>query len=421
MILLKLAFKSLQNRMLATLLTILSIALSVALFLGVEKARKAAQDGFTESISQTDLIVGARSGPVQLILYTIFNMGNATHNISYSTYQDIKSNPAIEWTIPYSLGDGHRGFRVVATNNDFFKFYRFRGSQQIQFASGSEFNNLWNVVIGSEVAKKLNYKLDDKVIVAHGVTRTDGILQHDDKPFHVSGILKPTGTPIDRAVYISLAAMEAIHMDWKDGAAPQKGKETPVDKINESDIKIETITSFFVRTKSRIDTLRLQREINNYKQEPLLAIIPGVTLSELWQSLSYVEQVLKLISFMVIAVAMVTMLIALMTILNERRREMAILRAIGASYSKIFILLVFESAWLAGVGILCGIVLNQGLIFVLKPWLSNEFGLLIQGPVLTMNEFMYLVAIKISAIAVGCIPALKAIRSSLKDGLIVKT
>src|SRR4051812_24748169 len=113
MIFLSLAYKSLRNRLLTSLLTILSIALSVSLLLSVEQAKRAAQDGFTQSISQTDLIVGARSGPLQLILYTVFNMGNATHNISYETYADIKNNPAVDWTIPYSLGDGHRGFRVV--------------------------------------------------------------------------------------------------------------------------------------------------------------------------------------------------------------------------------------------------------------------------------------------------------------------
>lgn len=420
MIFLRLALKSLRNRAFATGLTVLSIALSVALLLSVERAQRAAQEGFTQSISQTDLIVGARSGQLQLILYTVFNMGSATNNISYETYQDLKKNPAVDWTIPYSLGDGHRGFRVVATNEDFFRHYHFRGDGSIEFARGAPFSGLWDVVIGSEVAKKLAYHLGDRVVIAHGVTHGEGILKHDDKPFHIVGILKPTGTPVDRALYISLEAMEAIHMDWQNGAPPRPDQVTPADQIKPENIKIKTITAFFLRTKSRIETLRLQREINDYKEEPLLAIIPGVTLSELWHNLSYVEQVLKIISWMVILVGFMAMLIALTTTLNERRREMAILRSIGASQSQIMALLVFESTLLTLAGILLGIVLSSALIFVLGPWLANEFGLYITGPLLTGGEWIYLGITLAGGILIGFVPAIRALRAALKDGLSVK-
>ncbi len=153
MVFLKLAIKSLRNRAFATVLTVISIALSVCLLLSVERAKRAAEEGFTQTISKTDLIVGAHSGPLQLILYTVFNMGNATHNVSYESYQEIQKNPAIAWTIPYSLGDGHRGFRVVGTNEDFFKHYHYRGDESIHIAQGIEFRDLWDVVIGADVAR----------------------------------------------------------------------------------------------------------------------------------------------------------------------------------------------------------------------------------------------------------------------------
>jgi putative ABC transport system permease protein len=420
MIFLRLAMKSLRNRAFATGLTVLSIALSVALLLSVQRAKRAAQEGFTQSISQTDLIVGARTGQLQLILYTVFNMGSATNNISYETYQDIQKNPAVDWTIPYSLGDGHRGFRVVATNQDFFAHYHYRGDGSIHLAQGDVFKGLWDVVIGADVARALGYHLGDRVVIAHGVTHGEGILKHDDKPFHIVGILKPTGTPVDRALYISLQAMEAIHMDWQNGAAPTPDKITPVDQIKPENIKIKTITAFFLRTKSRIQTLRLQREINDYKQEPLLAIIPGVTLSELWQNLSYVEQVLKIISLMVVVVGFMAMLIALTTTLNERRREMAILRSIGASQGQILALLVFESTLLTAAGIFVGVLLSSGLLFALSPWLENEFGLYITGPLFTGVEILYLVLTLIGGILIGFVPAVRALRSALKDGLSVK-
>lgn len=420
MILLQLAFKSLRNRAFATTLTILSIALSVALLLSVERAKRAAQEGFTQTISKTDLIVGARSGPLQLILYTVFNMGNATHNISFETYQDLKKHPAISWTIPYSLGDGHRGFRVVGTTADFFDHYHFRGDQKPELEKGQVFAGLWDVVIGAEVARKLNYKIGDAVVIAHGVTKGEGIQKHDDKPFRIVGIMRSTGTPLDRAVYITLQGMEALHIDWKDGAAPRNDQRVNAQDLKFEDIKIHSITAFFVGATSRIDTLRLQRTINEYKEEPLLAIIPGVTLSELWNGLSYVEGVLKIISWMVVVVGFMAMLIALTTTLNERRREMAILRAVGANSTQIISLLIFESFVLIAAGIVGGVVLSSGLILGLRPWIESSFGLYLSGSIFTSTELLYLVITLVGGVLIGFFPAYRAMQLSLKDGLSVK-
>lgn len=420
MVFLKLAIKSLKNRAFATTLTVISIALSVALLLTVERAKRAAEEGFTQTISKTDLIVGARSGPLQLILYTVFNMGNATHNISYETYLDVKKHEAIDWTIPYSLGDGHRGFRVVGTNEDFFKHYQYRGDRKIELAQGIVFHDLWDVVIGADVARKLKYKLGDRIVVSHGVTKGEGIQNHDDKPFVVSGIMQPTGTPLDRAVYMSLEGMEALHVDWQEGAAPTAEKIIPREQLSKDKLKVHTITAFFVGAKSRIETLKLQREINTYKEEALLAIIPGVTLSELWNGLSYVEGVLRMISWMVVVVGLMAMLIALTTTLNERRREMAILRAVGAQSSQIVGLLVFESALLTALGVVLGVVLSVGLVAILKPWIETEFGLYLVGSWFTQRELIYLLITLVGGTLIGLIPALRAQNLALKDGLSVK-
>lgn len=420
MVFVNLAIKSLKNRLFATTLTVISIALSVSLLFSVERAKRAAEEGFTQTISKTDLIVGARSGPLQLILYTVFNMGSATHNISYETFEDLRRNPAIAWTIPYSLGDGHRGFRVVGTNQDFFKYYHYRGQERVEFHAGHEFSDLWDVVIGAEVARKLGYKIGDPIVVSHGVTKGEGIQHHEDKPFVVSGILKATGTPLDRAVYISLEGMEALHIDWQGGAAPVKEKVIPQQQLSKVTLKVHSITAFFVGAKSRIETLRLQRDINSYKQEPLLAIIPGATLSELWTGLSYVEDVLRMVSWMVVVVGLMAMLIALTTTLNERRREMAIFRSIGATSYQIVGLLVFESAFLTVLGIVSGVILSVGLTFILKPWLESEFGLYLVGPWFTQREYLYMLITLVGGTSMGLIPALRAQKLALKDGLSVK-
>lgn len=420
MVFIRLALKSLWNRKLTAFLTITSVALSLALLLSVERTQRSAQEGFTQSVSQVDLLVGARTGPLNLILYTVFNMGNASNNISWESYQDLKKHPTVAWTIPYSLGDGHRGYRVVATDENFYEHYRFRGDKKVEFSEGAPALGIWDVVIGSEVAEKLKYKIGDPVVVAHGVTRGEGIQMHDDKPFRVSGILKPSGTAIDQSLYISLYGMEAIHIDWQTGAAPAKGKETPQASITKDDLPIHQITAFFLRTQTRIETLQLQREINNYKDEPLMAIIPGATLSDLWRGLSQIERVLKVISLMVMAVGLASMVSSLLASLNERRREMSILRAIGASPSRITFLLVFESGLITALGVLIGLAIELSGFFILESWLEETFGFYSVGAAITITDFVYMGATLLVGILVGLIPALRATRLALKDGLSVR-
>ncbi len=416
----QLALKSLRNRLFTTSLTVISIALSTALLLSVERTKRAAEEGFTQSVSGVDLIVGARSGPINLILYSVFNMGSATNNISWETYQKFKAHPSVDWVIPYSLGDGHKGFRIVATDESFYQHYQFRGDRHVEFQEGQPALGLWDVVLGSEVAKKLGYKLKDSIVITHGVTHGEGIQQHDDKPFTVSGILKPTGTALDTSLYISLLGMEAVHIDWKGGAAPTAATRISADSIQADKIKIEQITSFFLRTKSRIETLKLQREINTFTEEPLLAIIPGVTLAELWRGLGYVDQALRAISWMVLAVGLTAMLISLLTGLNERRREMAILRSIGAGPGQITMLLVFESTVLTLLGILLGLLTELSTFALLKDWLEAQFGLYMVGAAFTSVEMMYLMVTFGLGVLIGLIPAWKASSLALKDGLSVR-
>ncbi|HPI41052.1 MAG TPA: ABC transporter permease [Pseudobdellovibrionaceae bacterium] len=427
MIFFRLALKSLRNRFTSTVLTVLSISLSVTLLLAVERTKRAAEEGFTQSVSQVDLLVGGRTGPVNLILYSVFNMGSASNNISWESYQEIKNLPEVAWTIPYSLGDGHRGFRVVATDENFYEHYRFRGNQKVELLEGQPALDVWDVVLGSDVYKKLKYKVGEPVVIAHGVTRGEGLLFHDDKPFRVVGILQPTGTALDQSLYISLYGMEAIHIDWKYSESSDSKKENSHTKkassqteLKKENIKIGPITSFFLRTKSRVETLRLQRFINNYTSEPLLAIIPGVTLSELWGSLSQIDVVLKIISFMVLIVGLAAMVSTILAGLNERRREMSILRSLGAGPLRLTSLLVFESCLLTSLAILVGVIINSVLFLFLSGWLANQFGFYIQGSSYSKIEFIYLALIWLFGTLVGFIPAIKASRLALKDGLSVR-
>jgi putative ABC transport system permease protein len=405
MILFQLAIKSLRNRLFSSTLTVVSIALSVALLLAVERTKRAGEEGFTQAISQTDLLVGARTGPLNLILYTVFNMGSPSNNVSWKSFQEIKAKTEIEWTIPYSIGDSHRGFRVVGTDENFYAHYSFHGGQKVLLAEGTTALGIWDAVIGSNVKNKLGYALGEKIVIAHGVTHGEGVLMHDDKPFHVTGVLRPTGTVIDQGIYVSLYGIEAMHL------------KAPATEIKKEDIRIDDITSFFLRLKSRTAILNVQRDINNYPTEPLLAIIPGVALSELWRSLSQIDNILKMISWMVIGVGLAAMLSSLLAGLNERRREMAILRSLGAGPTKIAALMIFESGLLTLIGIALGLGIEISFFFVLQAWLENNFGFYMTGFAITKVEIIYLAVTLICGLLIGLVPALKASNSALKDGL----
>lgn len=419
MILLKVAKKSLLNRKATTFLTVLSIALSVTLLLGIERIRSGARESFESTVSGVDLIVGARSGPINLLLYSVFHIGNATNNISYETFEDFSSREEVEWTIPISLGDSHKSYRVVGTNQNFFKHYQFSGGKHLELVKGDVFKGLFDVVVGSDVAENLHYKIGRKIILSHG-TNEVSFQNHDDKPFTIVGILKRTGTPVDKSIHVSLEAIRAIHVDWKDGAPPRPGEEVSPEKLKAMDLTPSDVTAFFVKLNSRIDVFNLQYEVNNYEEEALTAILPGASLRDLWKTIGFAEKTLLIVSMLVFVVSLIGMIISLLSTLNERRREMAILRSIGAKKRFIFSVLIIETILLTVLGIVSGVITLYVGLFLAQPILESKMGLTLGLMSPTANDFIYLGAILIGALASSLIPAWRAYKNSLGDGLIVK-
>ena len=187
--LLILSLKSWRNRALAICLTITSIALSVALLIGIERVRLGARESFSNTISGTDLIVGARGGSLQLLLYSVFHIGAASNNISYFAYKQIASDPDVAWTIPVSLGDSHRGFRVIATDENFYAHLRYHQGKALELSEGRLPKDEFDVVLGSEVAKTLHYRIGESVIITHGLIDTPFALQHKASPLRSLGFL----------------------------------------------------------------------------------------------------------------------------------------------------------------------------------------------------------------------------------------
>jgi len=415
MSMLRLAFLSLYDRRATALLTVIAIALSVSLLLGVEKLRRDARLTFANTLSGTDLIIGARGGDIALLLYSVFRIGNATNNITWESYQEIKSLPEVRWTVPLSLGDSHRGFRVLGTNRDYFKHYRYARKQSLRLSEGAIFDDVFDAVIGSTVARQLDYSLGDRIVVAHGAGAVS-LIEHDDKPFRVVGILEPTGTAVDRTVHVSLSGIEAMHIDWFAGA-PVPGKETSVREVRNMDLKPRAITAFLVGLESKIAVFKLQRYVNKYPREPLLAIIPGAALQALWDLMGVAENALRAVSTMVVVTGLLGMLTVILSSLEARRREMAVLRSVGARPIHVLGLFMCEAGLLALLGVGLGLVALYACALVSRPLIASAFGLHLDIEVLGNLDLTILAAVVAAAFAVGALPAFKAYRLSLADGL----
>ena len=413
-ILFNLAINSLLNRKITVFLTVISLTLSILLFICIDNLRISAKKSFFSSVKSGDLIVGSRSGEIQLLLYSLFQIGSPTNNISWNSYKKISENSNVDWIVPLSLGDSHKQFRVLGTNKDYFKRYTYRKNKKLLFKDGKVFNDLFDVVIGSNVALELNYKINDQIIIAHGISSQS---LHDEFPFKVKGILKKTGTPVDRLVIVSLEALELIHKDWKTGARIPSLKTNKKKNLNHDNLEPQEITAALIKLNSKIKIFNTQREINNYTNEALQAIIPGVTLSKLWRIVSITENILLVISAMVIVSALIGMIAILYSTLNGRRKEMALLRVVGASPKTIFGLMIIEAIIISLVSIILAIIFSQIIAIFLFPILDKMFGIYLEYKFISLKDFIFFIIIILISFLVSLFPSYKALKQSIKDGI----
>lgn len=413
--LLPLALKSAWNRRYTLVLTLIAIALSVTLLLGIERLRQDARDSFAQAVSGTDLIVGARTSPIQLLLYSVFRIGEATHNLGWDSAWALAAHPAVAWTIPLSLGDSHHGFPVLGTTAAYFEHFRHGDRQPLVLAEGKPFAGIFDAVLGAEVAGQRGYRLGDRITLAHGMEE-HGLAEHGDKPFTVVGILAPTGTPVDRTVHISLEAMEAIHLDWQ-GGAPMPGLAIPPELVKKFDLTPKAVTAVLVGLKTRAGVFAMQRWVANYRDEALMGVLPGVALSQLWGMMAVAEKALLAVSALVVAVSFAGLVAVVLAGLGERRRELAILRSVGARPRDIFALLALEGAAVTLAGAVAGVVLLSILTAALGPWVQAHYGLALSVALPGGEELVLLGAVVGVGTLASLLPGWRAYRLSLADGL----
>lgn len=410
--LLSFATSSLRSRSKSVVLTFLSLLISVSVLLSVEHIRIQAEDSFKRTVSGVDLIVGAPSGQLNLMLYSVFRMGSPTNNISYDSFEMLQNDALVEWAIPISLGDSHRGFRVMGTNESYFAHYKYGDKQLLTFSDGVPFSGVFDAVIGADVAATLNYKVGDKVVIAHGLGAVS-FNNHDASPFTIVGILAPTGTPVDKTVHVSLAGIEAMHLP--------KNQLTRVlqapDNLNNPLVQPDSITAVMLGLKSKFATFNLQRALNNYEDDRLMAILPGVAMAELWQMMRSVENVLRVISVLVLVSSLFGLATMLLASMQQREKEIAVLRILGASGGVVFTLILVEALLIA----LAASAVSIGALTVvfasLKGWLASHYGLFISANLMNTHTLMITGAILVAAIVTSIIPAVDAYRSAIHSRL----
>lgn len=410
-----LAMASLWYRRKVLALVTLTLTLSITLLLGVQYLRTEVKQTFTNTISGTDLIVGARSGQLNLLMYTIFHIGDATNNIRWNTYQKLQEDQRIDWLVPLSLGDSYRGHRVVGTSEQFPEYFRYGRDQKPELVEGKWFSEVFEVVLGARVARKHGHQLGDDIILSHGGGRTS-FSNHKDTPFTVAGVLAPTGTPVDQAVYVSLEGLEAIHIGWESGVAIPGRTVTPEQAL-ERDLTPDNITAALVGIERKVLTFQVQREINEFREEPLSAILPGVALSELWRIMGQFENALLGITGFVVVTSLIGLIAVLLTLQVQRRQEVAILRATGASPLLIAALHVIECVALAIAACILAVIAGAAGIAGLSPWLLETWGIQIGLRPLNGMEWLIIASVPFAAFLVGLIPAVQAWRGSRKQGL----
>jgi putative ABC transport system permease protein len=341
----------------------------------------------------------------------------------------ISEHRAVAWVVPIALGDSHHGHPVLGTTPDYFAHFAYGDRQPLAWAQGRAFagtlDGLYEAVLGAEVAQALGYKLGQRITLTHGLGTMGGALaaEHADKPFIVVGVLARTGTPVDRTVHVSLQAIEAIHLDWVGGAPlpAAAGVKIAPEFARKFDLQPKQVTAALVGLKNRVAVFNVQRFVNGYSAEPLLAVLPGVALDELWAAVGLGEQALLAISGLVALVSLASLVAVVLAGLNERRRELAVLRAVGAGPRHVLVLLAAEGALVTVSGALLGAAAAALAVWGAGPWVQQQFGITLLPSAPTAAQWGLFGAVVLAGMLASLVPGWRAYRLSLADGLSPRT
>jgi len=435
-----LAWQSLLSRKVTTFLTLSALLVSISLLFSIEHIRLQTQENFKRTVSGIDLVVAGRSSQINVLLSSVFRIGANPNAVSWETYQTISRKDNILWSIPLSLGDSYQGFPVIGTNLDYFAHYQYGKKQALVLQMGRIFATPTETVLGASVAKNLNLKVGQSIVISHGGGKIS-FSHHSQHPVLIVGILKATGTPVDKSVHVPLIAVEQMHesapptslnslsksqptINKLTSASPESANNehdhdaiiAPIPEIIPGTFDLvgqpTQISAFMLKAESPFAILILQRDLNRYNKEAISAIMPQVALAELWQTIGAIEAIMQIIAFLVLCASLIGLITMLLASMHERRNEISVLRAIGASPWFIASLIQAEALLISVIALLGAYAMVTLSIYILDGWLLEEYGLYVSTNIYSMGIVVKAVIVLTLTFVVAFIPAFSAYRNA---------
>lgn len=406
--------RNLAQHALSTTITALASALGCGLVIAVVGVREQAHDAFVGGPVGFDAVLGARGSQLQLVLNTVFHLETSPGNIPWSMYESIRKDPQVELAIPYAVGDNYQSWRIVGTTPEMFTRFEYRKGRRFQTRPGGRFFDpaLREAVVGSLVAQRTDLQVGTTFYPSHGVASGDADRHAED--YVVVGVMEPTNSPSDRVIWIPIEGVFRMggHVLHGEGEEyhPKPGEPIPEEA--------REVSAVMLKLRTPMAGFRLDQAINRQGTEATFAWPIGKSLSELFEKLGWMDRVLALVAWLVMGVAAASILAALYNAMNERRRDFAILRALGAKRRVVFSAIVLESTAIAALGAAGGVGLSFGLMAGAARIVRTQTGVVLDvfafHPALALAPAAM---IALGALA-GIVPAVKAYRTPVAENLV---
>lgn len=404
------AWRYLVSRLPVTALTLAGIALGAGLVCSVLALKRESENAFAREAALFDLIVGGKGGSLQLVLSCLYHLDVPSGNIAYREYEKLRLDPRVKWAVPLGLGDNYAGFRIIGTESHYFDLTERNGEPFFTLADGRFFEDRYEVVLGSEVAETTGLKIGDRFVGTHGLVAVAGSAVHGDFPYTVCGILEPTETTQDRAIIGTLDSVWEIHETEDRLHSAIRGTASL-----ERQQPRET-TAILIRLETPGLRLRLANEIRDYTGG--IAAIPLNEVLRLYQGIiAPMQKALLAVAAAVVIVSCLTVLATLLQAGERRRRDLAILRSLGASPREVAVLMFLEGILLCGIGLALGWLLGHGGLALAANWFRDSSGLVLATWRVGAEEIKALSAIALCCLLASSVPALVAYRRPPLDDL----
>ena len=404
---------SLKQHALSTAITVASVALAVGLTMSVFSIQYQTRTAFTGGSAGFDAVLGARGSQLQLVLNTVYQLETSPGNIPWSLYQVVKNDPRVELAVPYAVGDNYFGYRIVGTTDEIFtKFQYQKGLSYTVRPGGKNFDPAKKeAVIGSYVAEKTGLKEGSQFKPYHGLY-FDPKMQHEEV-FTVSGVLKPTNTPSDRVIWIPIDDVYRM----KGHVLRGTGTEYTAVEGTQIPDSVKEISAVMLKFYSPQAGFMLDQTINRQGKVATLAWPIGRVMAEFFDKLGWVSKVLTLVAYLVMLVAAASILASLYNTMNERRREFAILRALGARRANVFSSIVLEATAIAGLGSLAGFLVYFAVFAFASLIIRQQTGVVLDPLKMHFSLIMVPVGMTLLGALSGFVPAIKAYSTDVSRNL----